>query len=114
MTALMTVLAGGNDRPLFEIEDQPGDCSPGCPCETDGSDYGARWVPVRERRGRDAARLMYQQARNVLAVISPDSDGDIFLAHRLLALDVGEDVARRLLADPAYSLPANNPETTRP
>ncbi len=104
MTALVTVLAGGNDRPLFEIENQPGDCSPGCPCETDGSDYGARWVPDRPQRGRDAARLLYQQARNLLAIISPDSDGDIVLAHRLLALDIGEDFAKQLLADPGYRL----------
>jgi hypothetical protein len=45
--------------PIFNVIDQPGDCSPGCPCvvgPSDGSDYGMHWTGVsdEDRRANDA------------------------------------------------------------
>lgn len=116
MTAT-TILAGGSDRPLIEIEDQPGDCGPGCPCEagpSDGTDYGMHWTPGTENRGRNAARRFYEEVRTLLAIRNPDTGADEVIAYRLLTLDVGEPMARRLLADPRFTLHTNRSETTRP
>lgn len=45
----LPAIRGGT--PVFAIIDQPGDCSPGCPCEvgpSDGSDYGMHWIGLPE------------------------------------------------------------------
>jgi hypothetical protein len=37
--------------PIFNVVDQPGDCSPGCPCvvgPSDGSDYGMHWTALSD------------------------------------------------------------------
>lgn len=45
MTALIPHLDAGT--PLLEIQDQPGECGYGCPCnvgESDVSEYGMHWT----------------------------------------------------------------------
>lgn len=53
----LPAIRGGT--PIFALIDQPGDCSPGCPCEvgpSDGSHYGMHWTGVAgvDRRANDA------------------------------------------------------------
>ena len=45
----LPAIRGGT--PIFAVIAQPGDCSPGCPCEvgpSDGSDYGMHWIGLSD------------------------------------------------------------------